>query len=171
MKKIHYLFAFFLTLTILASCSSSEEVLEQQNQLITNGKQYPIKSLFIEEFVKGGEPVVALNMLNITEQDLRAVETSNAVINNLNIFNILIRTESLEPKTYNTDKLYYEFMVDGKFAGDYDDEQLLMEYENGDQVKVILHSINETDISLEFEVKKANGNVAVGTYKGKISNF
>lgn len=169
MKKKYNLVAFFMTLVILTSCSSSEEVPGEQNRLTINGKHYSVKSLSIERYFRNGKRTFNLNMFNITKQDLETSLESGTVINNVNIFNVLLKSEVLVPGTYRgLNELDYAFMVDGNWLAEYRDEQLLMKGANGDEIELIIHSISElNDISLEFEVKRSDGSTAVGTYEGK----
>ena len=168
MKKINYLLAIILTTVFYVSCSS-DDVQETPNQFIIEGKNYPMESIFVEKFTKHSRTTILLHLLNITEQDIEAAQNSGVALTEVDFFSIAVRDENLTSKTYTTNSLWYEFMTDGEFLGEYDNEQLLMEYENGDEVTLTINSINETNISLDFKVKRVNGSVATGSYKGKYS--
>ena len=174
MKKIYSLVAFFMTLAVLTSCSSNEEVSDEQNKLTINGKHYSVKSLAIErDFDRDGNRIFHLDMFNVTEQDFETALETETIINDLNVFSITLKSGNLVSGTYRgLNELNYAFMVDGTWLGEYDDEQLLMKGANGDEIELIIHSISElNDISLEFEVKRSNGSTAVGTYEGKYFDF
>lgn len=168
MKKIDYLLAIILTTVFYVSCSS-DDVQETPNQFIIEGENYSIESILVEKFMKGDTPSVFLHLLNVTEEDIEAARNSGTALTEVDLFTITVRDKGLTSKTYTTDSLWYEFMTDGEFLGEYDNEQLLMEYETGDEVTLTINSINETNISLEFKVKKANGSVVTGSYNGKYS--
>lgn len=170
MKKKYNLVAFFMTLVILTSCSSNEEVSDEQNKLTINGKHYSVKSLAIErDFDRDGNRIFHLHMFNVTEQDFETALETETIINDLNVFSITLKSGNLVSGTYRgLNELDYAFMVDGTWLGEYGDEQLLMKGANGDETELIIHSVDEDNsISLEFEFKRSDGTTAVGTYEGK----